>query len=316
LLGSLLHRFRSDIDINMQSIQALPLFIVGAAAHGMLIHPLSINPANADYDLWDYNVTKNADYSGFNWFTTQTRPRGLTDKTPWDYPGETNIVGSCGVYTRSYPLDQNCGATGLEDEGAWDKIPTSSDATHGEKCDARVYLSKFGGSPVVQMWQAGSTQEVAYTTYANHHGGVGYRLCSLEKVGKDIGKDGPTEQCFQAGHLKFATQETCLRCRDGRQHSCYEAPTKVDGRGNEWREDVLEDCVLNIDFCQEGEDWRDPCSQTGRPFVSHVNMVEVPSDLEPGKYALSWRWDCAETAQVWMNCAEIHITAPDASSFV
>ena len=26
--------------------------------------------------------------------------------------------------------------------------------------------------------------------------------------------------------------------------------------------------------------------------------VVIPADLEPGDYALSWRWDCEETAQV------------------
>jgi hypothetical protein len=38
---------------------------------------------------------------------------------------------------------------------------------------------------------------------------------------------------------------------------------------------------------------------------SVADKVKVPSDLAPGKYLLSWRWDCEESTQVWQNCADI-----------
>eukprot|EP00035_Acanthoeca_spectabilis_P030799 m.11026 g.11026 ORF g.11026 m.11026 type:complete len:435 (+) comp4384_c0_seq1:56-1360(+) len=37
--------------------------------------------------------------------------------------------------------------------------------------------------------------------------------------------------------------------------------------------------------------------------------VVIPKDIAPGKYVLSWRWDCEETAQVWQNCADVNIVA-------
>ena len=37
--------------------------------------------------------------------------------------------------------------------------------------------------------------------------------------------------------------------------------------------------------------------------------MEVPADLEPGAYVLSWRWDCEQSAQVWQNCADVEIVA-------
>ena len=40
---------------------------------------------------------------------------------------------------------------------------------------------------------------------------------------------------------------------------------------------------------------------------SIMDKVEVPSDLEPGAYLLSWRWDCEESTQVWQNCADIKV---------
>jgi hypothetical protein len=42
---------------------------------------------------------------------------------------------------------------------------------------------------------------------------------------------------------------------------------------------------------------------------SILDTVEVPVDLEPGEYVLSWRWDCEQSAQVWQNCADVEIVA-------
>ena len=44
---------------------------------------------------------------------------------------------------------------------------------------------------------------------------------------------------------------------------------------------------------------------------SIMDKVSVPSDLEPGAYLLSWRWDCEESTQVWQNCADIEIVDTD-----
>eukprot|EP00658_Telonema_sp_P-2_P009978 TRINITY_DN13728_c0_g1_i4.p1 TRINITY_DN13728_c0_g1~~TRINITY_DN13728_c0_g1_i4.p1 ORF type:complete len:163 (-),score=19.04 TRINITY_DN13728_c0_g1_i4:90-578(-) len=46
----------------------------------------------------------------------------------------------------------------------------------------------------------------------------------------------------------------------------------------------------------------------GFPF-SVMDQVEVPEDLAPGSYLLSWRWDCEQSHQIWQNCADIEITA-------
>ena len=37
------------------------------------------------------------------------------------------------------------------------------------------------------------------------------------------------------------------------------------------------------------------------------DKVVIPEDIKPGKYVVSWRWDCEETAQVWQNCADVNI---------
>merc|ERR1712217_503331 len=41
-----------------------------------------------------------------------------------------------------------------------------------------------------------------------------------------------------------------------------------------------------------------------------VDQVEVPKDLPPGDYVLSWRWDCEQTPQIWAGCGDVTIVAP------
>lgn len=39
------------------------------------------------------------------------------------------------------------------------------------------------------------------------------------------------------------------------------------------------------------------------------DKLVIPTTMTPGKYVLSWRMDCEETAQVWQNCADVTIVA-------
>merc|ERR1712232_150769 len=38
-----------------------------------------------------------------------------------------------------------------------------------------------------------------------------------------------------------------------------------------------------------------------------VDRVRVPSDLPPGDYVLSFRWDCEQTKQIWSSCSDVTI---------
>merc|ERR1711871_419534 len=51
----------------------------------------------------------------------------------------------------------------------------------------------------------------------------------------------------------------------------------------------------------------------GGPGYSMTDQVIVPSDLEPGEYSLSFRWDCEQTPQVWNSCADVTITTKESS---
>jgi len=48
------------------------------------------------------------------------------------------------------------------------------------------------------------------------------------------------------------------------------------------------------------------------PYKWHVfDKVVVPTDLEEGEYLLSWCWDAYKADQMWTNCADVTIAAPD-----
>ena len=45
-------------------------------------------------------------------------------------------------------------------------------------------------------------------------------------------------------------------------------------------------------------------SYTKTFYFSVVDKVQVPPELEKGEYALSFRYDCEQTSQVWSQCAD------------
>jgi len=42
-----------------------------------------------------------------------------------------------------------------------------------------------------------------------------------------------------------------------------------------------------------------------------VDQVQIPADLLPGDYVISWRWDCEQTPQIWSGCGDVTVTAPE-----
>jgi hypothetical protein len=38
-----------------------------------------------------------------------------------------------------------------------------------------------------------------------------------------------------------------------------------------------------------------------------VDHVQIPANIDPGEYLLSWSWDSEQTNQIWQNCADVTI---------
>lgn len=47
-----------------------------------------------------------------------------------------------------------------------------------------------------------------------------------------------------------------------------------------------------------------------------IDKVQIPADLLPGNYLLSFRWDSEQTPQIWTNCADVTITQQSESVVV
>ena len=51
-----------------------------------------------------------------------------------------------------------------------------------------------------------------------------------------------------------------------------------------------------------------PCAGNWPTTVNIMDHLRVPTNIAPGEYVLSFRWDCELTAQVWNGCSDIIIT--------
>merc|ERR1712181_195741 len=159
---------------------------------------------------------------------------------------------------------------------------------------ADLHLAKMLKRKIpVTEWLAGSQQEVKWTVNANHAGGYSYRLCKMNHAGiKHL-----TEECFQEMPLKFAGEHQWVVYNEDSSHRRNEilANRTTEGTfppGSMWTANPL------LPPKEEG-------GSNGRGRGDVIDYVEVPADLEPGEYVLSFRWDCKCTRQVWAACSNI-----------
>jgi hypothetical protein len=112
-------------------------------------------------------------------------PNDFSRGAPWRAPGSAPVYGSgCGV-AGGGPVPYSNG--GNAPEGY----------TNGDD-----FLSIPPGKPAV--WRRGATEEVAYAIFANHGGGVSWRLCS--KKSGNI-----SEECFAHNSLEYSGNTQWIR---------------------------------------------------------------------------------------------------------
>jgi len=230
--------------------------------------------------------------------TTNKSPAG---KHPWNSPGAAPIFGNgCGAnggnpngcIGEDDVLGRCCGGSADKKTGIWEP---GCGGYVGGKSALSHYKDGIFGTPRVTTWERGTNQEVLWESKAYHRGGYAYRLCKVKK-GK-IWK--VNEKCFQKGHLKFASNTTWIY---------------YDTKGDEpWDPNnfVAQPLVkTNIGTTPEGSEWAKvnlPSELLGGTHWAFKDLVEVPEDLEPGEYVLSFRWDCQQSPQVWNSCSNIQI---------
>jgi len=240
---------------------------------------------------------------------------------PWKAPGSAQIFSACGIgggNPLGCPVGEPMGPGQDCEGGGWSYGPRAED-------------TEFEDIPIT-VWERGSAQEVAWLMDANHGGGYSYRLCKIPAEGRS----GLTEECFQQGHLAFAGPESWIQYGyDETTRQYFTANRTTEGTypaGSEWTKDPVANCAPYGGFyINDPADL--PCPDlealmfepalpelVGQGFSAFpqtmffarfkfniMDEVLVPADLEVGEYALSFRWDCEETPQVWSACSSIII---------
>merc|ERR1719461_836926 len=232
---------------------------------------------------------------------------------PWRAPGTAAVVDACGM------------AGGSPHSGPeWANYTTTKYAKQGDKGSA--VLPEV---PSATVWKRGQYAEATWQVTANHGGGYQYRLCP---AGSAL-----TEECFQKMPLQFGNKQF-LVWNDGTRKQIEPVYVKegTTPKGSTWVLNPIPPRCLSGE-CREGKkcaplpegeagtpcddtpepSFDPPCDETGNQgrcsgnqpskggtTVAVVDWLEIPKNIEPGKYVLGWRWDCEATAQVWSACSD------------
>lgn len=184
---------------------------------------------------------------------------------------------------------------------------------------AAVDARNLPGNTKPAQWKAGSVVEVAWAIYANHGGGYQYRLCPLPASGNRMDL---TESCFQKMPLRFAGPNVELQNAMNDTHAprasakALRVSSGTVPAGYEW-------AVNPVPIPDASGFPYDPlvpgaCGFKGDKVTAEcpypvanwriIDQLQVPGDLAPGRYVLSFRWDVENQVQVWSSCHDILVT--------
>ncbi|KAK3257674.1 hypothetical protein CYMTET_33251 [Cymbomonas tetramitiformis] len=248
---------------------------------------------------------------------------GSPDVTPWRAPGSAPVFSPCGI-AGGNPLGCPVGA----------KQPVGTPCPGGGDAYGSDALNTSFPEAITTEWIAGSVVEAGWGIQANHGGGYSYRLCKRS--------EGLTEECFQRTPLDFVGDTQFVQWGpDSSKRVEFKANRTRDGTvpaGSQWTKNPIPACAIwgggmseeAGNACgPEGPQFPSPTADlvTGEPLEGFcevastnwrsdcnftiVDKLKVPSSMAEGDYALSFRWDCEQTTQIWTTCANIRIKAAE-----
>ena len=106
-----------------------------------------------------------------------------------------------------------------------------------------------------------------------------------------------TEKCFQDGHLEFV----------GSTNWVYKRIAKSPYKESNWKE--MTAIRTKSGTWPVGSEWTKIEAKPNRG-TAIKDLVQVPANLEPGFYILSFRWDAQSVPQIWSSCANIILELP------
>jgi len=234
-------------------------------------------------------------------------------KGPWRSPGSAYVHSPCGVAGGNpYGCPEGQEGTVTCPGGGYSHGPFAEDFDFP--------------NVVTTQWKIGSTVEAYWGIIANHGGGYSYRLCKVPEEGVT----GITEECFQRTPLRFAGEEQWVQYGEDASSRTYFVANRTDvgttPAGSQWSKNPIPACGSpdggwfdSAPGCPGGTQFEPPAAglagygelvaAPGDPTLlfSIGDNLQIPDDLEPGAYVLSWRWDCEQTTQIWNTCSSIDL---------
>lgn len=249
---------------------------------------------------------------------------------PWRAPGTAIPADPCGVAGG----DQH----GKRQTAGGEYYPTPN-AKLGD-LGSKVLAPYFSGA----TWAAGSVVNASWFLQANHAGGYYFRLCpASEELTEECFQRTPVPFATNTTVIRSQSGSTTVpavmlskgtipagstwkmnpvpECCPGASDT---APGACEARGYTCGSYQTTGSGPKCGSHQCGDDsgmgksvpafpWptKDPSAPpTGvAPKFAIVDQLRIPASIKPGHYVLGWRWDCEETAQVWMACSDVIITA-------
>ena len=193
----------------------------------------------------------------------------LINTYPWAAPGRAPV----------YPCGNLGGApTGCDEDGVGSFGDCCGDVCGRFAMGDMAENYEWPSMPITE-WNSGSYQEVAWYVSANHAGGYSYRLCKIPEEGIS----GLTEECFQQTPLEFAGDVQWVEYNKDRGNpgtrtkiTANQTTVGTYPEGSMWRANPL-----------YPKDEEGGSSGLGKGHV--IDQVEIPADIDPGFYALSFR---------------------------
>jgi len=249
---------------------------------------------------------------------------------PWRAPGSAPVVDACG-----------------QAGGKYKETPVGGDSVYTDTIYAKMGDMGSQLPPTLNNpnWTIGSSVRVAWGMRYNHGGGYQYRLCPADKP--------LTESCFQENALQFDRKAQAIMWNNGTMYPINgvfvdDSDCPVVPSGSTWARNPIPRVntdnrgLANVTNCnntgRNGGRFLPNCQQfpsicpedtgtyswstdgSGQGLCSGdwtIGMISdkviIPTTLNPGKYVLSWRYDCEETAQVWQNCADVNLVEPSSA---
>jgi len=239
---------------------------------------------------------------------------------PWMAPGSAPVQSPCGIYMHREQEDKK-----------W------KNGTVMETMDWRFDSININFKDAVTTeWKIGSRVEAFWGIYVNHGGGYSYRLCKVPEEGMS----GLTEDCFQKTPLRFYGNQQWVQFGSDKSTRVNFDAKRIDigttPKGSQWNQNPIPVCAgfsglidenkdeipinppKSSTNCTHGPQFDPPApglygsgwnqeSGVGNFQFNIGDTLEVPDDLEPGKYVLSFRWDSEGNPQIFTTCSSVNL---------